>query len=159
MLDFNKPIYLISDTHFNHANIAKYVDRPKDWQELILLNWFDTVKDSDQILHLGDLALGKKDQVLEIMPFISGKKFLLKGNHDKWNNQFYYDLGFSVMEGEFIWENILFSHRPREIKNGIKFNIHGHIHDIKPEKNHFNVSVEQIGYKPILLSKIMEKLK
>jgi calcineurin-like phosphoesterase family protein len=31
-------VYLISDTHFNHANIATYCDRPADFTDIIIRN-------------------------------------------------------------------------------------------------------------------------
>ena len=52
--------WLISDTHFFHANIGQYCSRPDDWQDLIIENWNCFIQPDEIVFHLGDLALGKK---------------------------------------------------------------------------------------------------
>ena len=57
--------WLISDTHFDHANIIKYCNRPfKDVDEMnntIWQNWNSVVDADDIVYHLGDFALGPSD--------------------------------------------------------------------------------------------------
>ena len=80
-------IYFISDTHFNHNNIIKYCNRPfksiNEMNQTIINNWNKTVKADDEIYHLGDLVLGKKEEMYNTVSNLNGKKYLIRGNHDK----------------------------------------------------------------------------
>ena len=53
-------IYFIADTHFNHANIIKYCNRPfKNTDEMnkyIIRKWNSVVKETDTVYHLGDVV-------------------------------------------------------------------------------------------------------
>ena len=60
-LPIDDQIWLVSDTHFFHANIAEYCSRPDGWQDLIIENWNHFIQLEDVVFHLGDLALGKKE--------------------------------------------------------------------------------------------------
>jgi len=52
--------FLISDTHFSHANIIKHCNRPfysyQEQDETIVKNWNSVVKKNDTIYHLGDIS-------------------------------------------------------------------------------------------------------
>jgi len=54
--------FFTSDTHFNHANIIKFCDRPfKDVElmnETLIANWNRVVGLDDTVFHLGDFCLG-----------------------------------------------------------------------------------------------------
>lgn len=168
-------IYLISDTHFNHANIIKYCKRPfsniENMNKVIIQNWNDIVKENDVVFHLGDLGLGKREEVFNLVKNLNGKKYLLKGNHDKWCDSTYSDLGFQVIENPYILKEykIILSHIPIpdcNIPHGF-INVHGHIHNNKlyecienydPKEFslniHVNVSCEKINYSPINILEI-----
>ena len=81
-------VFIISDTHFNHANIIKYCNRPfkdtKEMDEMMIKNWNETVSNKDIVLHLGDFGLGKKEYIASIVKRLNGKKILIMGNHDNW---------------------------------------------------------------------------
>ena len=55
-------IFLTSDSHFSHANILKYCDRPYDTVEEMdkdmIARWNRIVGEDDYVYHLGDLTLG-----------------------------------------------------------------------------------------------------
>lgn len=50
--------YVISDHHFGHSRIIKYTDRPfsyvEDMDQTLLNRHYETVEESDTIIHLGD---------------------------------------------------------------------------------------------------------
>ena len=76
-------IWIISDTHFFHENIGRYCNRPENWQDLIINNWNDLIAPDEQVLHLGDFALGKKMNFELLTGSLKGKLFLIRGNHDR----------------------------------------------------------------------------
>ena len=55
-------VFFTSDTHFNHANIIRFCNRPfKDvshMNEAIISNWNRVVGPEDIVFHLGDFCLG-----------------------------------------------------------------------------------------------------
>lgn len=79
--------YFTSDTHFCHANIIKYSNRPfADFEEMdwkIVDNWNNTVGPTDVVYHLGDTALGDSSRWDNIFKSLNGYKVLVVGNHDR----------------------------------------------------------------------------
>ena len=174
-------IYFISDTHFNHSNIIKYCNRPfksiNEMNQTIINNWNKTVKVDDEIYHLGDFALGKKEEMYNTVSNLNGKKYLIRGNHDKWSISIYEELGFNVLKNAPIKlenDKLLLSHKPvpdKQIPKGF-INIHGHIHNKdlyecieKYEPNqysiekHINVSCDVINFKPISIDNLIVSFK
>jgi len=80
-------IWFTSDTHFGHANIIKYCDRPFDdtdhMDEHIIANWNSVVAPEDTVIHLGDIALGPIDKSLAKVSRLNGYKIAKLGNHDR----------------------------------------------------------------------------
>lgn len=79
--------FFTSDTHFGHANIIKYCDRPfKDvphMNEILVQNWNDVVGPDDTVFHLGDVAMGKWEDWDKSLSRLNGHKHLIIGNHDR----------------------------------------------------------------------------
>jgi len=79
--------FFTSDTHFGHANIIRYCDRPfKDvshMNEAIIERWNSVVSNDDTVYHLGDVALGPWDQWDSVLTRLNGHKILIVGNHDR----------------------------------------------------------------------------
>lgn len=132
-------IFVITDTHFNHANIIKYENRPLDFNEQIISNWNKVVKWDDIVIHLGDVIFrrDKNEQLKSIMASLNGKKILAMGNHDYEAWDFYMQNGFDFACDYFVYRNVAFSHAPitplpvqTQTNQGIEvdFNIHGHFH-------------------------------
>ena len=81
-------IFYIADTHFGHANILKYDNRPfmsvEEMNKTIISNWNLVVSDVDTVYMLGDvswysLASRKTSGILNRL---NGNKILIRGNHD-----------------------------------------------------------------------------
>ena len=84
----NKMIYYISDTHFYHENIIKICKRPystiNEMNEDIVKKWNKKVKKGDSVFFLGDFSHKCLDEdAIKIVKELNGKKFFIKGNHDK----------------------------------------------------------------------------
>lgn len=77
-----------SDYHFNHRNILRYDNRPwnntEDMEHDMVELWNKTVAPDDMVYLLGDVVWSNKYLEWErILKQLSGKKFIVKGNHDK----------------------------------------------------------------------------
>ncbi|MBN1666309.1 MAG: metallophosphoesterase [Anaerolineales bacterium] len=97
--------WIISDTHFFHANIGQYCSRPEGWQDLIIENCNLFIQPSDTIFHLGDLALSKMEDAETLIPLLNGKLYLLRGNHDRRGKTFFQGLGIALVKASFggVW--------------------------------------------------------
>jgi len=153
--------FLISDTHFGHANIIKYCDRPfanvDEMDQAIIKNWNSVVAPDDKVYHLGDVTLSKKK--LYILDHLNGTKVLIRGNHDIFKLKDYMPYFKDVLATHELGGYIL-SHIPLHDSQKQRFrgNIHGHIHEKNlPDPWYYNISVEQIGYTPITLEQAMKR--
>lgn len=162
-------VYLISDTHFNHEKIATYCDRPLDFTVRLINNWKQTVTDSDCVIHLGDVFIGKSAGWREIYPLLPGRKILVRGNHDRQRScTWWMDHGFSFACDSMTFRGALLTHEPYPGPTD-KLNIHGHQHNIwhgfhcdggKAPSSHpyFNqrlFAVEYTNYMPIEFDKFV----
>jgi len=151
--------FFISDTHFNHRRIIEYCGRPyKDVDEMnnkIVNNWNSVVGAEDIVYHLGDFCLGDREVIRKFVARLNGRKMIILGNHDKYRPSEYMELGFEwasrmpIIYADFV----ILSHEPAFLEaNSPYCNLYGHTHQnkyISPNKNYFNVCVEQINYTPI----------
>ena len=78
--------FFTSDTHFNHANIIRFCNRPfKDvtqMNETLIVNWNNVVGEDDTVFHLGDFCLGGAAEWTQVLNRLNGKIYLIMGNHD-----------------------------------------------------------------------------
>ena len=148
--------FFIADTHFYHANIIKYCNRPwnsgrdengklvvtdEDVEKMnnsLIDNWNSVVGPNDLVWHLGDFCFGKNklERAKEILEKLNGKVNLVLGNHDlsgSDNIKKYYDAGFNKVYDHSILINgyVILSHVPMLFLNdNCPFvNIAGHVHD------------------------------
>jgi len=163
LFPFDDQTWIISDTHFFHANIGRYGDRPDGWQEMIIENWNRLIQPDDVVFHVGDLALGKKENIEGLVPLLNGKLYLMRGNHDRRSNGFYQRLGITLVPDPYRMDHtsgwmLIFSHRPVVLLEPGVLNLHGHIHNsVAPElgAGHVNLCVEVRGYRPWRLGEIL----
>lgn len=80
-------VFFTSDTHFGHANVIKYCNRPfkssEEMDEALIENWNSVVSPGDTVYHLGDFGFGRADFLSRILWRLNGNKSLVLGNHDK----------------------------------------------------------------------------
>ena len=164
----SKNIWLISDTHFNHAGILTFNDyegkpvRPFDsvdeMNQCMLDNWNDTVKPGDTVIHCGDVLFGmdKVDWLEANFAKLPGNKRLVLGNHDniKQLAPFFKDIQLWInLPGLVLTHMPLHEQTLAETRrwDGITpLNVHGHIHtNPSPEGPYKCVCVEQINYTPV----------
>jgi calcineurin-like phosphoesterase family protein len=158
----NHRCWVISDTHFSHANIARYCGRPADHEKQMIDNWRQLVKPRDLVLHLGDLALGRPAQMEEIALKLPGRKVIIRGNHDKKSKAWYKQLGFQIIDAfttTFEGYTVSWTHYPGGKLNGNPealvlwpkhLNVCGHVHNRSHTNPYIiNMSVEVNDYKPV----------
>jgi calcineurin-like phosphoesterase family protein len=81
-------IWFTSDTHWGHANILKYDNRPfasiEEHDEALVANWNRVVRPGDVVYHLGDVAWYHQVINVEVLlGRLHGTKILILGNHDE----------------------------------------------------------------------------
>ena len=164
----NENVWFTSDTHFNHANIIKYCNRPfasvEEMNEKLIENWNSVVGKDDLTWCLGDFCLGpdQKKHIPELVSKLNGRINLILGNHDHNSVKFYYDAGFNrVYDRKVIINDFVISaHTPLMFLNDNTrfFQVFGHVHDseLYPTfaKTGCCVCVERHDYKPISWKKI-----
>ena len=161
----------MSDSHFFHKNIIAYCDRPyKDVDEMneaLAMNWNSVVSEDDTVYHLGDFSFrGRIEPVSMALSILPGKKYLIRGNHDKLSATKYREAGFievyKSLDITVDGMTIRMEHIPNQNNYGdVDLYLHGHIHGLKWAQagpNCFNVSVENINYTPITLPQILDRL-
>jgi len=154
-------VFVISDTHFNHANIIRYCNRPfsstEEMDKTMIKNWNETVSNKDIVIHLGDFGLGNKEYIASIISQLNGKKILIMGNHDNWTESFYREAGFhTVSRFPIVYDGFyIMSHAPLVLSETTPyFNCYGHIHNDNRYIDNATskcFSVERTGYRPVLL--------
>ncbi len=130
--------------------------------EALIKNWNKVVKPGDIVYHLGDVAMGRYDNLSAIMARLNGSKRLVVGNHD--------DIPWLSRGGWFkkvmMWRmfpeyNMLLTHvpihmAPPTFERGYT-NVHGHIHQNPPPDGPYKCAcVEHTNYTPIHIEEILK---
>lgn len=166
--------WFVSDTHFFHTNILKFLRNDgkrlrhefhnmEDMHEFMIARWNECVKDNDYVYHLGDVTFQYHAGFNNLMSRLKGKKRLIVGNHDKiWNPALMQWFEKADLWKGFKEHNFTASHMPLRI-DGLRdgaFNVHGHVHaNSLADKRYINVSVEVRGYAPVHLDTIAKEIK
>jgi calcineurin-like phosphoesterase family protein len=103
--------FFTSDTHFGHANIIMYSNRPQlqagdtyfdiakkreswvsksisfkraaEMDEALIANWNSKITNEDEVYHLGDFLFGRTDRLIVVLRRLNFKKlYFIWGNHD-----------------------------------------------------------------------------
>lgn len=173
-------VFLVSDTHFGHTGVCKFLredgvtklrpwDNPQEMDEDLVKRWNETVRPTDKVYHLGDVVINRK--ALSIMHRLNGDKVLIKGNHDIFRLEEYTE-HFRDIRAYHVMNGLILSHIPVHEQQLYRFgcNIHGHLHSnrvmkidqygvSKIDPRYFNVSVEQIDFRPILFEDVIQRIK
>lgn len=164
-------VWLYADSHFRHANVIKYCNRPfscvEEMDETLINNWNTMVKPDDVVYHLGDFALANRERIRNIVARLNGHIVLVMGNHDNFQPSFYIDAGFktAIHKSIIIDNNLVLSHIPpaREYISDKYIYIFGHIHDkrvdIEDLPNCLCVCCDRTDFFPISLRRCKELIK
>lgn len=175
-------IWFWADPHFGHTNIIGYSNRPfKDvahMDQALIDNYNALVSNDDMVFWLGDIGWYKWDKLKTYVSRCKGKKFLIRGNHDKAKYSEYLELFKEVHEQILLKvgkNSIILNHYPmlvweKSIHGSMQ--LHGHTHQSSKFTEHlaiglnnkiyttYNhnricVGVEAWDYKPVNLATLL----
>jgi calcineurin-like phosphoesterase family protein len=182
--------WFTSDLHLGHTKIIELCNRPfnsiDEMNEIIINNWNSVVKYHDVVYVLGDVALGKIAETLPMVKRLSGRKFLVPGNHDRcWSGNKkirpvdvsrYTNVGFEISPEQsklvmspYAWWRLC--HFPysgdsrdddrylthRPIRTNEQILLHGHVHEKwKVNDRQINVGVDVWHFTPVHEDSIRE---
>lgn len=158
--------WIIADTHFGHRNIIEFEreHRPfatiEEHDEALIERWNRVVAPEDTVWHLGDVGLGGKRQLAEVLRRLNGRKKLVLGNHDQYGPLFYAE-HFARVYGVAKVHEYALSHAPLAIEQQYRFkaNIHGHTHSHQMRNSWYvSVSCEQQDLTPRLLQDVFKEI-
>ena len=77
----------IADLHFFHERLNQSMDMrgfgsAEEMNAFMIRQWNDHVAERDEVYILGDFAFARGHAVSGLLRKLSGRKFLIRGNHD-----------------------------------------------------------------------------
>ncbi len=163
--------FFISDCHFGHKNIIKYMNRPFDCVESMNLgmieSWNSTVSPEDRVFVVGDVFLCDEDEARGILSQLNGYKVLVAGNHDR-SERTMLRIGFDEYYRELSYDlgemgTALLKHYPLPDmiieQKGFDYLIHGHLH--RPPHTQglkINVAADILNFIPVTTEYIKKTL-
>lgn len=82
-----KGVWFTADTHFGHANIIKYCNRPfstvSEMDARLVGLWNATVGVDDVVYHLGDFTMGDIHTAANLWQQLNGQIKIVPGGHDR----------------------------------------------------------------------------
>lgn len=160
--------YFTSDTHYGHANIIKYCNRPflsvAEMNNVLIDNINAIVKENDTLYHLGDFAMGGIQNAYEFRDKLKCKHInLIMGNHDNYKLRkatiFDHVWDFHEYHGE---RSIVLCHYALRVWNKSHhgyYHLYGHSHGTLPDDPNvrsFDVGVDCHSFKPLSIKEIDE---
>jgi calcineurin-like phosphoesterase family protein len=172
-------VFVISDLHLGQQSILNFERedgsklRPfrglHEMHGYICDRWRSVVTNDDKVYVLGDVAKIKSVKLL--LHGLPGMKRLVRGNHDKFSDNWYHEAGFQHIYGVRQLGGVWLTHvpmHPQSMEGRVRGNIHGHMHanvvkcdgptphEQVPDNRYFNACVEQIDYTPVKINTIIE---
>ena len=87
---YRNKLWFTADTHFGHAGIIGYGNRPFEtvevMDEALIKRWNDRVAPGDIVYHIGDFLFGKPEDWFRVLDRLNGQITLIEGNHDRNNS-------------------------------------------------------------------------
>jgi len=173
-------IYFTADTHFGHANIIKYCDRPfasvEEMDATLIANWNSVVPKHADVYHLGDFAWTGRNRdrnrqaslINDYASALNGNIHLVVGNHDnraacEMSDAF--DWVDILTEIKYAKQNIVLCHYAMRTWNKSHFGswqLYGHTHGTMPEyedMRSLDVGVDSCQYHPISYENVLKEMK
>jgi len=141
----------ISDTHYGHANIIKYCDRPFTYPEtyemdmMMLAHFKEADAAGKTIFHCGDFLFNTKNLLKDAWR-PTGQHYIVLGNHDKGadptgkHRALYGEYFTHIIGTSSTWKThtlrilvdgvaVVLSHEPQRHLGDAQYNVYGHHHN------------------------------
>lgn len=163
--------WFTADTHFGHANIIRYCNRPftsvGEMDGAIVAAWNAVVRPDDDVWHLGDFAFRNARDASSYLRRLQGRIHLIWGNHDSEEVRHLPGWASSQPMAEIVVEStrLVLLHYgmrvwPRSHHGALHF--YGHSHGTLPgDRQSCDVGVDNAawGYRPVSLAEIRRHLR
>lgn len=147
--------YYIADLHFHHDSLNQNMDcrgfeNGEAMNEYMIQRWNSKVRPQDEVVILGDFSISANgEEVNKVLRRLQGKKYLVKGNHDRYldSRRFDSSLFLWIEDYKEMHDNkrkVVLSHYPMLCYNGQyrrnakgeseTYMLYGHVHDTLDEK-------------------------
>ena len=175
--------FFTSDTHFGHANIIKYCNRPfadvEEMDNTLIHNWNSIVRPEDTVYHLGDFAVGG-GPAAPYLHRLNGTICFCLGNHDKRLIKTYQDIELKLQsyqikraesgipylrEVTIEKQEIVLCHYAMKVWNGShkgSWQLYGHSHGTLPDDPtalSCDVGMDCWNYFPVSMEQLRAKMK
>jgi calcineurin-like phosphoesterase family protein len=176
-------IYFTADTHFCHGNIIGSCARPfsttDEMNNEMIGRWNSVVTERDEIYILGDFMYkGSAKEANRILSILKGKKYLVKGNHDRYLELTDFNHGaFEWVKEYYMLKHdgikIVLFHYPMLTWDGSfhgSIHLYGHVHNSGIQHPEFgeklkilgpravNVGVDVNDFYPVSIKTITDKI-
>lgn len=168
--------FFIADLHFCHESIIEMSHRPfaniTEMHETMIRRWNRVVRPKDEVFIVGDfLYKGIAQEANELLRRLRGRKYLIRGNHEKYLNQPEFDTALFewVKDYHTFKENkqqyVLFHYPILEWKGYFRDSIliYGHVHNNNSAyfaktlgPNAVIVGADMLDFTPISQTQILE---
>jgi calcineurin-like phosphoesterase family protein len=157
-----------SDTHFSHANIIRYCNRPftdADHMDTVMVDrWNEVVKQGDTVWHLGDFSMRNSEIATRIRQRLNGKINLIWGNHDsnQVRNLPIWASSQPYAEINLDGSKLVLLHYAMKVWNRSHhgaIHLYGHSHNMLPaDSGSCDVGVDAWDFRPVTLAQIKARL-
>lgn len=162
--------YFTSDTHFGHANIIKYCNRPfadaAEMDRALISNWNNRVMPGDRVFHLGDFSLSSGGSALNYLNKLNGEIHLIIGNHEKeaMAVRNHFASVQPMLELSVDGQRMVLCHYAMRVWNKSHrgaWHLYGHSHGTlpdDPESLSFDIGVDCWNYHPVSMEQIRARM-
>ena len=176
-------VWFTSDTHFWHENILRFCNRPfgsiEEMNEGLIRRWNETVPPDGTVFHLGDFCFGGAKEWNDIISRLSGKIYLILGNHDMKQIEQGFMKRFEHVTQQMTirvgGQTIILNHNPFLCYGGAYRNVwqlFGHVHS-GPLSNHgkdltrlqvlfprqYDVGVDNNDFRPVSFAELKARIE
>lgn len=173
-------IFFTADTHFGHAKIIGFCNRPfndfKEMDDALISNWNKIIDWKDDVYHLGDFACGPDatdSYIANIRYRLNGNIHLIGGNHDRKRRGSVLEWSPRVANLPIVWKRdyhelqvgkklFVLYHFPQwswtEATKG-SYHLFGHVHGKYPGNGRsMDVGVDTNNFTPVHIDDVVNRL-
>jgi calcineurin-like phosphoesterase family protein len=165
-------IYFTSDLHLGHEAIIRLQNRPfknvDEMNRILIENFNSVVHKNDTVYLIGDICFRiGLERANELIASLNGKKYLIKGNHDKnYDKRLFKDVREFMTISANGYPVVLMHYPmlswPKSYRGS--FMLHGHIHSDERYNlenrdagiNRYDVGIDANAFKPISILQIVD---